>query len=68
MIELLSNPFVDFVSRVVLPGLSVLVAIVVVVVLLVTLRRGQPDADAQCLFHKSSATYVLARPATCSIS
>ena len=31
MIELLSNPLVDFVSRVVLPGLSVLVAIVAVV-------------------------------------
>ena len=39
MIELLSNPLVDFVSRVVLPGLSVLVAIVAVVVLVFTLRR-----------------------------
>ena len=31
MIELLSNPLVDFVSRVALPGLSVLVAIVALV-------------------------------------
>ena len=40
MIELLSNPLVDFVSRVVLPGLSVLVAIVAVVVLVFTLRQA----------------------------
>ena len=35
MTELLSNPFVDFVSRVALPGLSVLVALATLVVLLV---------------------------------
>ena len=40
MTELLSNPFVDFVSRVALPGLSVLVALSTVVVLLFTLRRA----------------------------
>ncbi len=39
MIELLSNPLVDFVSRVALPGLSVLVAILTLAVLLFTLRR-----------------------------
>ena len=40
MTELLSNPFVDFVSRVALPGLSVLVALSTLVVLLFTLRRA----------------------------
>ena len=40
MTELLSNPFVDFVSRVVLPGLSVLAALSTLVVLLFTLRRA----------------------------
>ena len=40
MIELLSNPLVDFVSRVALPGLSVLVAILTLAVLLFTLRRA----------------------------
>ena len=40
MLELLSNPLVDFVSRVALPGLSVLVAIVTLAVLLFTLRRA----------------------------
>lgn len=40
MTELLSAPFVDFISRVVLPGLSVLVALATLVVLLFTLRRA----------------------------
>ena len=65
MIELLSNPFVDFVSRVVLPGLSVLVAIVAVVVLLFTFRRASqtltrsviPQIECYLRAHPSSHAF-----------
>jgi len=40
MAELLSSPIIDLVSRVVLPGLSVLVALFTLFVLLFTLRRA----------------------------
>ena len=62
MIELLSNPFVDFVSRVVLPGLSVLVAIVAVVVLLVTLRRASQTLTRSVI--PQIECYLRARPSS----
>ena len=62
MIELLSNPLVDFVSRVVLPGLSVLVAIVAVVVLVFTLRRAGQTLTRSVI--PQIECYLRARPSS----
>ena len=62
MVELLSNPFVDFVSRVVLPGLSVLVAIVAVVVLLFALRRASQTLTRSVI--PQIECYLRARPSS----
>ena len=62
MIELLSNPLVDFVSRVVLPGLSVLVAIVAVVVLVFTLRRAGQTLTSSVI--PQIECYLRARPSS----
>ena len=61
MIEL-SNPLVDFVSRVVLPGLSVLVAIVAVVVLVFTLRRAGQTLTRSVI--PQIECYLRARPSS----
>ena len=62
MIELLSNPLVDFVSRVVLPGLSVLVAIVAVVVLVFTLRLAGQTLTRSVI--PQIECYLRARPSS----
>ena len=60
MIELLSNPFVDFVSRVALPGLSVLVAIVTLVVLRFALRLASRTLTRSVI--PQIECYLRARP------
>ena len=65
MIELLSNPLVDFISRVALPGLSVLVAILALAVLLFTLRLATltltrsvtPQIECYLRAHQSSHVF-----------
>ena len=62
MIELLSNPFVDFVSRVALPGLSVLVAIVTLVVLWFALRLASRTLTRSVI--PQIECYLRARPSS----
>ena len=62
MIELLSNPFIDFVSRVALPGLSVLVAIVTLVVLWFALRLASRTLTRSVI--PQIECYLRARPSS----
>ena len=62
MIELLSNPFVDFVSRVALPWLSVLVAIVTLVVLWFALRLASRTLTRSVI--PQIECYLRARPSS----